>query len=193
MQRTLLLASASPRRRALLEAIGHRIVVRPVDVDESERPGESPQTYLERIVDAKLAAANALRVDEPYDALLVADTAVIVDDAVLQKPIDDADARHMLSLLEGRAHLVTTRFALRAREPERTHVESVSTRVVFRPYFADEIDAYVASGEGRDKAGAYAIQGRAASFVTRIEGSYGAVVGLPSSEVEVALRALLSR
>jgi septum formation protein len=199
MPRTILLASASPRRRALLEALGHRVIVRPVDVDESERPGEGAEAYLARIVDAKLAAAKALQVDEPFDALLVADTAVIVPaetaDAsgaagqILQKPVDDADAARMLRLQGGRAHVVTTRFAL-AVGP-RTHVESVTTRVVFRAFFPGEVEAYAASGEGRDKAGGYAIQGRAAAFIQRIEGSYGAVVGLPSCEVEVALRALL--
>jgi septum formation protein len=185
--RTLLLASASPRRRALLEALGHRVVVRPVDVDERELPGEGAEAYLARIVEAKLIAARALKIDEPFDALLVADTAVIVDDVILQKPVDDADAARMVRSLGGRAHVVTTRFALAVGA--RTHVESVSTRVVFRAFFSGEIESYAASGEGRDKAGAYAIQGRAAAFIERIEGSYGAVVGLPSCEVEVALRA----
>jgi septum formation protein len=188
MPAAILLASASPRRRALLEALGHRVIVRPVDVDERERSGEGADAYLERIVDAKLAAARALRIELPFDVTLVADTAVIVDDAILQKPIDDADAARMLRLISGRAHLVTTRFALAARD--RIHAESVTTRVVLRALFDGELEAYVASGEGRDKAGAYAIQGRAAAFIERIEGSYGAVVGLPSCEVEVAIRAL---
>jgi len=187
--RTLLLASASPRRRALLEALGHRVIVRPVDVDESERAGEGATAYLARIVDAKLAAGRALQIDEPFDALLVADTAVIVDDTILQKPVDDADAMRMLRLQEGRTHVVTTRFALAAGP--RTHVESVTTRFVFSAFFPGEVEAYAASGEGRDKAGAYGIQGRAAAFIERIEGSYGAVVGLPSCEVEVALHALV--
>ena len=199
MPRRILLASASPRRRALLEALGHRVLVRPVDVDERERLGEGAEAYLARIVDDKLAAARSLRTDEPFDATLVADTAVIVPrenadtsgaaGVILQKPAGDSDARRMLALLAGRAHLVTTRFALAARD--RVHVESVTTRVVFRALFDGELDAYVGSGEGRDKAGAYAIQGRAAAFIERIEGSYGAVVGLPSCEVEVAMRALL--
>ena len=187
--RTILLASASPRRRALLEALGHRVVVRPVDVDESERAGEGAEAYLARIVGAKLAAAKSLSLDERFDALLVADTAVIVHDLILQKPVDDADAARMLTMLGGRTHVVTTRFAIAAGD--REHVESVTTRVVLRAFFPGEIEAYAASGEGRDKAGAYAIQGRAAAFIERIEGSYGAVVGLPSCEVEVALRALL--
>jgi len=188
--RTLLLASASPRRRALLEALGHRVFVQPIDVDEREKPGENADAYLARVVGAKLDAAKALPIGEAIDARLVADTAVIVDGAILQKPIDDADAVRMLRLLADRTHLVTTRFALCSSDG-RVHVESVTTRVVFRALFEDEIEAYAASGEGHDKAGGYAIQGRAAAFVRRIEGSYGAVVGLPSCEVEVAMRALL--
>jgi septum formation protein len=95
----------------------------------------------------------------------------------------------MLETLSGRVHVVTTRFAI-ANPTRIEHVESVATRVVFRPLEPDEIEAYVASGEGEDKAGGYAIQGGAASFVARIEGSYGAVVGLPLAEVSVALRRL---
>ncbi|GAC1546759.1 MAG: nucleoside triphosphate pyrophosphatase [Polyangiales bacterium] len=192
--RTLLLASASPRRRALLEAIGHRVHVKAVDVDEAELPGEQADAYLARIVDAKLAAGRALAPPFACDALLVADTAVIVDrhggQAILQKPASDAEGAAMLRALGGRAHRVTTRFAL-ATPDGRTHVESVTTAVLFRALDDDEIAAYVRSGEGRDKAGGYAIQGRAASFVVRIDGSYGAVVGLPSCEVELALRRLL--
>lgn len=191
----VLLASASPRRKALLELLGHRVFVRPVQVDEDERPGESPGPYLARVVDAKLAAARAAvsragtSVSEPWDALLVADTTVDLDGALLHKPTDREDARRILRALAGRAHVVTTRFAIATPRGE-THVESVATEVVFRALDDDEIDDYVATGEGDDKAGGYAIQGRGAAFVSRIDGSYGAVVGLPSCEVQVALRAL---
>lgn len=191
---TLLLASASPRRRALLETLGHRVLVHPTSVDEDERPGETARAYLERVVDAKLAAARAAsaNVKDAWDALLVADTTVDLDGGLLHKPTDEADARRILRALSGRAHVVTTRFAI-ATPAGSAHVESVATRVVFRAMEEDEIDAYAASGEGTDKAGGYAIQGLGAAFVQRIEGSYGAVVGLPSCEVSVALRRLLGR
>lgn len=187
--RTVLLASASPRRKALVEALGHRVVVAPVDVDERELPGEPPDAYLARVVAAKAARAEALEVSAPWDVSLVADTIVVVDDAILQKPVDDADGAAMLRRLSGRDHTVTTRFSLRARDG-RTHTESVSTVVTFRRVEEDEVAWYVATGEGRDKAGGYAVQGHAAAFVARLAGSYGAVVGLPSCEVAVALRAL---
>ncbi len=198
---SILLASASPRRRAILETLGHSVRVRAVAIDEDELPGETAEAYLARIVDAKLAAAMEAALSSAltpgagedalgWDALLVADTTVALDHALLHKPIDDDDARRILRALSGRAHVVTTRFAL-ARADGCTHVESVATRVVMRAIEPDELEAYVATGEGRDKAGAYAIQGGASAFVQRIEGSYGAVVGLPACEVTVALRGLL--
>jgi septum formation protein len=215
---TILLASASPRRRQILEGLGHRVVVSPVDIDESERADEDPEAYLARVVDAKLEAARALFAGHPQpqsgatasafpsgatasafpsgaeasafeDALMVADTTVVIDGRLLHKPSDDEDARRMLRALASQAHVVTTRFAIAAKSGD-LHVESVCTRVVFRAIADDEVDVYVASGEGRDKAGGYAIQGRGGAFVSRIEGSHGAVVGLPPCEVSVALRRL---
>jgi septum formation protein len=198
---TVLLASASPRRREILQALGHRVLVRPCVVDEDERPGEVPADYLARVVQHKLEAGRALAasVTEPFDALLVADTMVELDSRILHKPIDRDDGRRMLRALSGRAHVVTTRFALWA--PSRagasssssrpSHVESVSTTVVFRALGDDEIDEYLRDGEGADKAGGYAVQGRASAFVVRLAGSYGAVVGLPAAEVQVALLALV--
>jgi septum formation protein len=188
----VLLGSASPRRREILEALGCRVLVRPVEVDEDEREGESSDAYLARVVEAKLAAARAQGLPDDCAVLLVADTTVVLDSAILHKPRDDEDAARMLRTLSDRTHVVTTRFALVAPAIP-VHVESVSTRVTFRAVHADEIPAYVASGEGRDKAGGYAIQGRAAAFILRIEGSYGAVVGLPAAEVSVALRRMLGR
>jgi septum formation protein len=184
--RVILLASASPRRKQLLEALGHVVRVRPVEVDERELQGEPADAYLARIVQAKLDAGRALGVDEPFDALVVADTTVVVDRHILQKPESADDGRRMLRALSGRAHLVITRFAVAPPEGP-PHVESVTTRVVFRALLDAEIDAYVESGEGKDKAGGYGIQGRGASFIERIEGSYGAVVGLPSCEITLAL------
>jgi septum formation protein len=181
----ILLCSASPRRRALLEALGHSVDVRPVDVDETERSAEGAAGYITRIVDSKLEAARGLLID--HDALLVADTIVDLDGAILHKP--SGNGADMLRTLSDRTHVVTTRFAIATKSDQ--HVESVATRVVFRKLHDDEIAAYVATGEGDDKAGGYAIQGRGAAFVSRIEGSYGAVVGLPSCEVSVVLRRLL--
>lgn len=184
----ILLCSASPRRRALLEALGHTVDVQPVDVDESERApsglSEGSVAYITRIVDRKLSAGRALL--GGHDALIVADTVVDLDGAILHKPT--GNGAEMLRVLSGRSHVVTTRFAVAT--PRESHVESVSTKVIFRALEEDEVAAYVATGEGDDKAGGYAIQGRGAAFVSRIEGSYGAVVGLPSCEVSIALRRL---
>jgi septum formation protein len=187
----------------LLETLGHRVSVAPVDVDEREIAGEAPHAYLERVVRQKRIAAEAANPafaaeggDADEDVLLVADTIVVAyraeREVILQKPQDEAEGRAMLTELSGRSHEVITRFAIRARGGA-LHEESVATRVVFRTIAQDEIDDYVAFGEGRDKAGGYAIQGRAAAFVQRIEGSFGAVVGLPSCEVELALRAMTMR
>lgn len=178
----LVLASASPRRRALLERVGVPLVVRPVDVDEAVRPGEGAYAYLERVVADKAAAARRAA---PGGLMLVADTSVIVDGEVLGKPGDDDEARAMVGRLQGREHEVATRFAL-----GDAHAETVRTRVWFRPLADPQIRRYVATGEGRDKAGAYGIQGVGAMLVSRIEGSYTNVVGLPLAEVIVALEGL---
>jgi septum formation protein len=166
-------------------------VVLPAEVDEAPREGEPPGPYLLRVVDAKLAAVRAAA---PADsaAVLVADTVVVGSgDAILGKPRDDAEALSMLTRLSGVVHEVSTRYCLApasASEPP-WRAETVTTRVTFRALGRDEIEAYVATGEGKDKAGAYAIQGAAAGFVRRIEGSYTNVVGLPLCEVVEALRA----
>jgi septum formation protein len=206
--RPLVLGSASPRRRELLSLMGIPLVVRAASVDESQRPAESPDAYLERIALAKLDAIRsqgpagveiARRHSLPSSrsaaacGVLVADTIVVAPDGVLLgKPADDDDARAMLDRLSGATHDVRTRFLLAetaARSPP-AHAETVITRVTFRSLSGDEARAYAAAGEGRDKAGAYAVQGRAAAFVQRIEGSYTNVVGLPLCEVVVAMRAL---
>jgi septum formation protein len=190
-ERTILLASGSPRRREILEALGHRVVVRPVDVDERERESEGAEAYLRRIVDAKLEAARALLDGSDAVAVVVADTMVSCDGAILHKPVDAADNARMLRALAARSHLVTTRFAIAGRGRGDPHVESVATKVVFRALEEGEIEAYAGCGEGLDKAGGYALQGRGGSFIVRIEGSYGAVIGLPHSEITLALRALV--
>ncbi|HLM75060.1 MAG TPA: Maf family protein [Polyangiaceae bacterium] len=189
----LLLGSGSPRRRELLTSLGLPLVVVAVDVDEAGRPNEGAGEYLRRIVGAKLAAAKRLPEALGAGGVLVADTAVILDGEVLQKPRDEAEARSMIRALSGRDHEVCTRFALAAGGPpsgEETalHEETVSTRVRFRGLDEEEIAGYAATGEGLDKAGAYAIQGIGAFAVAGIEGSWSNVVGLPVTEVIAALR-----
>lgn len=184
----IVLGSASPRRRELLERAGLLVEVRAAAVDEGVRTGEGAGAYLERIVAAKLAAVRATV--GPARIVVVADTAVIRDEAILGKPEDDARARQMLASLAGRTHRVATRFAVAYGEV--VVAETVSTTVEFRAMAAEEIARYVATGEGRDKAGSYAIQAGAARFVRRIDGSYTNVVGLPLCEVLEALARISS-
>jgi septum formation protein len=188
----LVLGSASPRRRDLLATAGIPFAVRAASADESAREGEAPERYLERVVLAKLDAVRALELG-PAAGVLVADTIVVAPDgAVLGKPADEPEGRAMIERLSGATHTVRTRFVLAGALPHGApvHAETVTTRVTFRTVSAVEVHAYVASGEGKDKAGGYAAQGRAAVFVERIDGSYTNVVGLPLCEVVVALRAL---
>ena len=181
----LVLASRSPRRADLLSRAGYRFEVAPADVDERRRAGETPRALVRRLACEK-AAAVAPR--HPGSIVLGADTVVVVDGAVLGKPDGAAGAADMLRRLSGRAHEVLTGVALRAAHRRRGGVQS--THVVFRAQSADEIAWYVASGEPADKAGGYAIQGRASRFVTRIEGSWTNVVGLPVELVDGLLDAL---
>lgn len=193
----LLLASGSPRRREILTNLGVPTLVISVEIDESVLPSEPPDAYLVRVVSAKLAAgAGALAGGGSSSldagAVLVADTSVIDDGMILGKPAGREDAERMMARLAGKTHEVWTRFAIGTPEsPSRTlHEETVKTRVAFRPLTIAQIRAYVSTGEGTDKAGAYAIQGRGAGLVSRIEGSYSNVVGLPACEVLVALERL---
>jgi septum formation protein len=205
----LLLASASPRRREMLSLLGLPTLVTKVDVDESVLPNEPADAYLARIVAAKLAAATkvfakaamppgrgdtlkSVSLASAAGAVLVADTSVIDGTTILGKPSSPVEAEAMIGRLAGRTHEVWTRFAIGAPEfPTRTlHEETVMTRVAFRQLRAEQVRAYVASGEGNDKAGAYAVQGRGAGLVSRIEGSYSNVVGLPACEVMLALERL---
>jgi len=180
---TLYLASQSPRRRALLDQIGvaHRVVA--VAVDETRRPGEAPAVYVERLARAKAAAGLAAA---GGGWVLGADTVVVLGDEVLGKPADRAAALVMLARLSGRRHQVLTAVALAGAAGVACRL-SVS-HVTFHPLQADEIAAYWASGEPADKAGAYAIQGRAALFVSHLEGSYSGVMGLPLYETGELLR-----
>ena len=188
----LLLGSASPRRRELLVAAGVPLAVVSPAVDERVSGRERPSAYLERVAGAKLAAARALvpsLAPLAPRAVLVADTTVALGDDILDKPASAERARELLQTLSGRTHDVRTRFVLGAAETDDVlAAQTVTTRVTFRSLGDEEIHAYVASGEPFDKAGGYGIQGGAAGFVLRIEGSYTSVVGLPLAEVIAALR-----
>ena len=187
----LVLGSASPRRRELLGLLGVPFVVRPAELDERLAAGEGPDAYLRRIVRGKLDAVRAAGTAGTA-GVLVADTTVVAPgEVLLGKPEDDADAASMIARLSGATHEVKTRFALAPPDAGPALCEeTVTTRVTFRALAPDEIARYVTTGEGRDKAGSYAVQGRAAAFVSRIDGSYTGVVGLPLCEVAAAMRAL---
>jgi septum formation protein len=191
----LVLASASPRRRELLERLGLVLAVEAVDIDESPLPGERPADYVRRVAGAKCDAAVAARAGRAGAAelaVLAADTTVIAPGAggpaILGKPADDADARRMLEGLAGRRHEVAT--AYRIRLGDRTAERTVTTVVSFRALAPAEVEAYVASGEWRGKAGGYAVQGIAGAFVTELRGSHTNVIGLPVAEVVADLQAL---
>jgi len=182
---TLLLASASPRRAELLRAAGFEFHVQPAHVDESVHIDETPDEYVRRVADAKAHAVLAAAGDR---VVLAADTTVVVDGHILGKPIDSVDASRMLQLLSGRVHQVLT--AVTLAQDGRTLTRLAVTDVEFAPLSDQEIAWYVATGEPFDKAGAYAVQGLAARFVIRIDGSYSNVVGLPVSLVYAMLREL---
>ncbi len=183
--RPVILASASPRRAELLASAGIQCVVVPSGLAEDILAGEAPAGYVLR-----LARAKARDVAKTIAArfFLGADTVVVLDGEALGKPRDDADAEEMLTRLSGRTHEVMTGFEVYDKDATRGCGEVVTTRVEFKPLSPAEIRAYVATGCPRDKAGAYAIQGRAAYMVRRVEGSYTNVVGLPLCEVVDALR-----
>lgn len=190
------LASRSPRRRELLKQIGVPFEVlvlrdhpgRNVDVDESQLPGESPDEHVRRVCRIK-ADAGWLRILQRrlrQFPVLTADTVVCVDEIILGKPPDALHAAKMLRLLSGREHRVLTAVAVKLDE----HLELVvsESRVRFAELSQADIEAYVASGEPTDKAGAYAIQGRAGAFVTELQGSYSGVMGLPLYETAELLK-----
>lgn len=173
------LASASPRRAELLSQLGVTFAVTPAAIDETPQNGEAPDAYVERVAREKVHAARAALQDRDAP-VLAADTAVVVADRILGKPIDEADAARMLSSLSGRSHEVLT--AVAALDGDREDVVLSRTTVVFRPLDPDEFAAYWKTGEPRDKAGGYAIQGLGAMFVEEIHGSYSGVMGLPVYE-----------
>jgi septum formation protein len=181
----IILASQSPRRRELLTLVGIPHEVIPADVDESVLDGEAPATYVERLARAK---ARALAERLPDAVIIGADTTVVLDDELLAKPEDAADAARMLRKLSGRTHTVLTAVAVALGDRLVSAVESVE--VTFRPLTGDQIHDYVATGEPMDKAGAYGIQGYGAVIVERIHGDYFAVMGLALGRLVVLLERL---
>jgi septum formation protein len=189
MASSLVLASASPRRQFLLRSVGIEFTVVPADVDESLLPGEKPVDYVERVaLDKAMAVVAKLGMSAAGDVVvLAADTTVDVDGEILGKPLDDSDARRMLRLLSGRTHQVHT--AIVGWRINRTEKTTVTTDVTFVDLGEATIDWYLSTGEHRDKAGAYGMQGAAGAFVERIAGSPSNVIGLPLAETATLLRA----
>ena len=180
----LVLASASPRRQQLLAWLGVPYHVLPAEVDERPLAGEAAGDLVLHLARAKAAAVAVRR---PADWVLAADTIVELDGVMLGKPADAADAARMLGQLAGREHRVATGFALAQPGGGQRTAEMVLTRVRFRPLDERAIERYVASGEGEDKAGSYAVQGFGAGLIERIDGSFSNVIGLPLVEVGRAL------
>jgi septum formation protein len=181
----LVLASKSPRRQQILRDAGIPFVVRAPAIHEERRDGESPADYVRRLAEEKAFAVDL----HPGEIIIGADTTVVVDHHVLEKPRDAPDAMRMLALLSGREHEVITGICLRS--VSRKIIDLAVTRVRFVALGPGEIEDYAASGEPMDKAGAYAIQGLASKFIDRIEGDYFNVVGLPVALVYRHLEALL--
>ena len=170
----VVLASSSPRRRELLNLIGIDHEVRPANLDESMRLREAPRRHAERLAREK---ASAVAMRDPDLITIAADTIVVINRKVLGKPVDKEDAARMLAMLSGREHTVITAVAVSRGRKLRSAIEEV--KVKFRRLREDEIEAYIATGEPMDKAGAYGIQGYGATIVERVEGDYFAVMGLP--------------
>lgn len=188
----LVLASASPRRRALLESVGVVPVCVDVDIDESPLVGELPAALVARLAQAKARAGLAVSGMTGHDVVVIgADTTVALGEESLAKPDDDDHARSMLRRLSGRRHRVLTGVAVAFGGTVASAVDA--STVTFRQLSEAEIEAYVASGEPRGKAGAYAIQGRGGLFVPRIEGSYHSIVGLPLAVLDDLCRTVAGR
>lgn len=181
---TLILASASPRRRELLTRLGIApAAIAPADIDETPHKGELPRDYARRMAQEKAEAAAS---DDGF--VLAGDTVVAVGRRILPKAEDEATARRCLEIISGRRHRVLSAIAVRA--PDGTMRERMSeTIVIFKRLSAQEIDGYIASGEWDGKAGGYAIQGIAEGLITRIQGSHSGVVGLPLYETRALLKA----
>ncbi len=185
---TLYLASTSPRRRALMAQTDISFSVLDIAIDESQRPNELANAYVERLAKEKAEAGFNSVQDDETAVVLAADTIVVLEDKVLGKPEDKEQAQAMLRALSGRSHVVMTAFAIKAKDQIR--VQRVNTTVFFRPITSKEVEWYWQTGEQQDKAGGYGIQGKGGIFVSTISGSYSAVVGLPLAEVMTALHGL---
>lgn len=180
----LALASTSPRRRELLAQLNLRVLAVGIDVDESLHVNEQPHEYVVRVAAMK-AAAGASKVEDQRLPVLGADTSVVIDGEVLGKPLNHADGATMLNRLSGRWHEVITGVVV--LHEGKQYIAESTNRVLFRPLTTDEIEWYWSTGEPHDKAGAYAIQGLAAQFIERLEGSYSGVMGLPLFETSKLL------
>lgn len=189
MDDTLILASASPRRKELLEQIGLQFSVMPSNVEEITLSDETPDDLVIRLSLDK-ARDIARRPDISARWVIGSDTIVVCNERVLGKPSSDKDAAAMLRQLSGTSHLVVSGYAVIDRQQQTQRSEAVTTRVHFRQLTEEEIARYIATGEPADKAGAYAIQGIGACFVSGIEGSYTNVVGLPLCRLTLTLKEL---
>ena len=189
MSHPLVLASASPRRRELLHQIGLKFQVIPSTAVEEEQPGETPEEHVVRLSLDK-AREVAQRRDIEGRWFIGSDTIVLCDNQILGKPRDTAHATEMLRMLSGREHRVLSGYAILDRQTGEQRSEAVSTKVWFRQLTEIEIARYIATQEPMDKAGAYAIQGFGVCFVSRIEGSYTNVVGLPLCRLTRAMKEL---
>jgi septum formation protein len=170
----LILASSSPRRRELLTQAGFTFDILPADIDESWRTDEAPAAYVQRLA---LEKAQAIYLQHPHATILGADTTVVLNDEVLNKPRDASDAMRMLRALAGGSHQVYTGIAVVNGEWQLQHIEA--TTVFFSAIQEDELEHYISTGDSLDKAGAYGIQGYAARWIPRIEGDFFNVMGLP--------------
>lgn len=183
----IVLGSGSPRRREMLLQLGLSILVVPPDVNEDLSSNESPEGYVRGVVSRKLERTIELCKGIDASAILCADTVVVLDDQILQKPTDRADAARMVAMLLGRQHHVLTGYSLWVPKRNIVRGRIVVTEVTFRQGSPEEANAYALSGEGLDKAGGYAVQGWGAVFVKQINGSYSNVVGLPLCELSLDL------
>ena len=183
----IILASRSPRRVELLKQIGLECMTMPADIDESVLAGEAPKDYVQRVARQKvIEIAKGLKSEYANLAVLAADTTVAINGEILGKPIDDRDAFNMLSKLSGSKHAVYTAVAVSVKG--KVKVVLSSTMVEMMPLTDAMINAYIATGEPTDKAGSYAIQGKAGAWIKRIEGSYTGVMGLPLFETAELLQ-----
>lgn len=192
--RSFVLASGSPRRRELLTGAGLRFAVRPADIDETPLDDEAPTAYVRRLSIEKASASAASPLASPAEVIIAADTTVDADGLILEKPRDDDEAYGMLRRLSGRSHRVHTGVTVSAARngARRSSSILVTTEVTFARLTDDTIDWYLATGEANDKAGAYGIQGAAAAFVERVDGSVTNVIGLPLAETIDLIRESLA-